>query len=98
MHTSPAEITAEGDEYFVGTFNDAGVGETVGYNVGRKDVCQPTFDESNPAASWCTGKTLADEVYDAAKIKEAATRMAAIPVEGKSQLLKPEFPADVKCP
>lgn len=32
--TDAADIPPEGDEYFVGTFNEDGVGETVGYSVG----------------------------------------------------------------
>lgn len=97
-HTTVAEITSEGDEYFIGTFNTSGTGETVGYNVARTNLCAATFNESSPSTSWCTGKTLAGVIYDKAAVATAVERLKAIPVVKAAELINPTLPAGLTCP
>lgn len=92
----PATVTDDGDEYFIGTFNEAGAGETIGYNKARKDACAATFDEA--ARAWCTGKNLNNTSYDKTAIAAAEVRMAGIPVVSRAALSIPVFPADITCP
>ncbi len=93
-----ARAAAEGDEYFVGTFTEDGVGETVGYNVARKSECAAVFTEDAAVPNWCTGKSLAGTTYDSAGITAAAERLKAIPVTKHGQLTVPALPSDLACP
>ncbi|WP_141731585.1 hypothetical protein [Oligoflexus tunisiensis] len=94
-----ATIQDEGDEYFAGLFDDAGVGEFVTYNIFRPDCNTTVFDEAADAPSWCGGRPLPDgTTYTAEQRAEAWQRLKGIAVPGKASLKVPALPSDLSCP
>lgn len=88
-HDDSANAYAEGDEYFIGQFNEDGVGEYLGYNR-FEPGCAPSFDEVAPA--WCTGQALGSSgKYSESEKAAAATRLSAIGIQPRAELRVPTF-------
>jgi len=95
-HTVDTDVAAEGDEYFLGNFNEEGVGEYLVFNRFQPE-CADSFDEAAP--EWCgAGALLPARDYTPAEKNEATTRLSAIALQKKSDLSVPVFPANLTCP
>ncbi|HYX34288.1 MAG TPA: hypothetical protein VE954_14390 [Oligoflexus sp.] len=98
-YNDAATIQEEGDEYFLGQFNDAGVGENVTYNVFRPDCNTVPFDDTAAEHTWCGGRAIpGGSAYTADERVAAATRLKDIPLPGKASLKIPALPTDLSCP
>lgn len=95
-HNEGDVITNQGDEYFLGQFNEAGEGEYLSYNRFRPD-CADSFDETNP--EWCVAGSLSPlQDYSATEMAEAEERLKDIAIQSKADLVIPVLPADLSCP
>lgn len=93
-----ATVQDEGDEYFVGRFNDAGVGENVTYNVFRPD-CSTVFDDTAATHTWCGGRKIpGGTAFNTSDRAAAAERLQDILLPGKASLKVPTLSTDLSCP
>jgi hypothetical protein len=94
-----ATVQDEGDEYFVGRFDEEGVGENVTYNVFRPDCSSTVFDDTAATHTWCGGRKIpGGTAFNASDRAAAAARLQDIALPGKASLKVPTLATDLACP